>query len=262
MNDIWLVDDTHHGVSVSLNAGHLNAKVTWDDGARNLLNLIKHVIPAYPGPSPWQLSWHESPGSVPVIGVGHSIGGNNVVLAASSEPECFLGAFLVEPMCTPKAWEGRQAMALTTLKRKDTWPSLSSAAGMRDSPLCKFWSDAEFDLWLKTSLVPHPSGGVQLATPRWCEATCFASPTAPQRAWDALQELQVPVGFVMAEQTIWMGGERAAKEMCQRPARSRHEVAKAGHLIVQEQPEYTGEALGRFLATLGSGRWDQEDARL
>lgn len=259
VNDIWLVDDTHHGVSVSLNAGRLNDKVTWDDGARNLLNLIKHVIPAYPSGGSWQLDWHESPGSVPVIGVGHSIGGNNVVLAALSEPECFTGAFLVEPMCTPKAWEHRQAMALTTLKRRDIWPSLSAAAEMRQSPLCKSWSDEVFDLWLRCSLVSHPNG-VQLSTPRWCEATCFATPTAPQRAWDALEQLSVPVGFIMAAETRWMGGERAAHEMVQRPRRGRHEVMEAGHLIVQERPEELGQALGRFLATLP--RWEQEDARL
>lgn len=297
VNDIWLIDDTHHGVSVDLNAGRLNAKQTWDDGARNLLNLIKHVIPFYAaGTNSWQLDWHDShssssssspctsssssrsspsspssssssspASSLPqprVIGLGHSIGGNNVVLAASSEPDLFAGVFLIEPMCAPKAWDRRQEVALMTLKRRDTWSSLEAARGMRTSPLCRDWTEEMFDLWLKFALVPHPSGGVTLATPRWCEAACFATPSAPQRAWDALETLKVPAAFLMAKDTAYMGGDEASREMCHRPSRAKNEVADAGHLVVQEKPRETGEAVARFLATLAAGRWDQENARL
>lgn len=272
VNDVWLVDDTHHGASVDLNAGRLSARVTWDDGARNLLNLVRHVVPFADGAG-WQLGWHAAPSDTPgdtpgdtrrVVGVGHSIGGNGVVLAACADPGAFAAVLLVEPMCTPQRWAGRQAIALATLKRRDVWPTLAAAAGMRPSPLCAAWSERAFALWLRTALVPHPSGagGVTLATPRWCEAACFASPSAPSRAWDSLLALGMPVGFVMAAHTEYMGGDACSAEMCRRPPRARHEVAPAGHLVVQEQPDELGDALARFLATLAAGTWDRADARL
>lgn len=90
-----------------------------------------------------------------------------------------------------------------------------------------------YKIWLSHGLVPTGQGEeVQLATPTWAEAAIFSDPRAPQRGWDLLPKLQCPVGFLMAEDPAWMGGEKFARELVWRPPRARHErVPGAGHLV-------------------------------
>jgi hypothetical protein len=90
-----------------------------------------------------------------------------------------------------------------------------------------------FDLWLQFGLVPTGNGEeVHLATPPWAEACVFSDPSAPQRGWDLLPQLRVPVGFIMAEDTMWMGGDEIQRELVWRPPRARNEMVEgAGHLV-------------------------------
>lgn len=97
VNDIWFLDDAHHGASVDLNAKKLGRVYAWADCARDILNFVQHVLPSVNGDA-YQLAWAEARPAPPVIGVGHSIGGNAVVRACRAAPERFSSIFLVEPM--------------------------------------------------------------------------------------------------------------------------------------------------------------------
>jgi hypothetical protein len=149
-----------------------------------------------------------------------------------------------------------------TLKRRDTWASRDAAKEMRTNPMFAKFPDSIFDLWLSHGIVPNGKGEVTLATPPWCEAVVFSDCRSPQRGWDLLPSLKMPVGFVMAKDAFWMGGDKIAQELTSRPPRARNERTRAGHLAVQEDPEGTGEALGRFLATVKAGVWDTTGSRL
>lgn len=149
-----------------------------------------------------------------------------------------------------------------TLKRRDTWPSAAAAQGMRTNPMFSKFPDSIFRLWLSHGIVPTAQGAVTLTTPPWCEAVVFSDCRSPQRGWDLLPTLTIPVGFVMAEDAQWMGGDKIAGELVSRPPRARNERARAGHLVVQEDPTGTGEALGRFLATVRGGVWDDAGSKL
>lgn len=86
---------------------------------------------------------------------------------------------------------------------------------------------------MKYGVIPTGNGEeVHLATPPWAEACVFSDPRAPQRGWDLLPKLQIPVGFLMAEDTQWMGGPKLQRELVWRPPRARNEmVIGAGHLV-------------------------------
>lgn len=135
---------------------------------------------------------------------------------------------------------------------------------MRNNPMFSKFPDDVFAMWLSHGVVPTSKGGgeVTLTTPSWSEAAGFSDPHSPQRGWDLLPTVKVPIGFVIAENASWMGGDAIAREMTSRPPRARNERVHAGHLAVQENPVEVGEALGRFLVSVRSGVWDAAGSRL
>ncbi|GMK57473.1 hypothetical protein CspeluHIS016_0403070 [Cutaneotrichosporon spelunceum] len=265
VNDVFLLEDTMHGVSVDLNAGRLSSLHSWADLARDLQNFLRHCMPALDEEPGWALEWKEERERRQVFAVGHSFGGNASVQAAAVSPELFEGLFLIEPMTNPTGANNSPARHYfvqgLTLKRRDTWPSREAARANRANPMMSKFPDATFDLWLSQSLVPT-ARGVTLATPPWCEAVVFSDCRSPQRGWDLLPSLTMPVGFVTAEDASWIGGAEIAAEMTSRPPRARNERTRAGHVAVQEDPVGIGQALGRYLATVRAGVWDSAGSKL
>lgn len=137
---------------------------------------------------------------------------------------------------------------------------------MRPNPMFSKFPDSIFNLWASHGTVPvddaRADGEVTLATPPWAEAVVFSDCRAPQRGWDLLPHIQVPVGFLTAEDAQWIGGAKLAREMVSRPPRARNERTRAGHLAVQEDPEGTAASLGRMLSTLRGGVWDDARGRM
>ncbi|CAK9782622.1 uncharacterized protein COLE_07781 [Cutaneotrichosporon oleaginosum] len=266
VNEVFFLEDSLHGTSVDLNAGRLPPLHSWADGARDVLNFLSHCAPAFDEEVGWALEWRERASPRKVFAVGHSLGGNMAVHAAAAVPGLFEGLFLVEPMTQPTGGNNSPAMnyhvQAITLKRRDTWPSLDAAKTMRTNPMFSKFPDSIFDLWLSHGVVPKNNGELTLTTPPWCEAVVFSDCRSPQRGWDLLPSLNMPVGFVMSKDAQWMGGEKIARELTSRPPRARNERTTAGHLAVQEDPMGVGEALGRFLATVRGGVWDKGASKL
>lgn len=107
VNEVFLLEDTLHGASVDLNAGHLPPVHAWADLARDILNFVVHVLPHMSDDAPWQLYWHaedQRKASAPsrtIIGIGHSLGGNALVHASFTRPETFAALALIDPMVSP-----------------------------------------------------------------------------------------------------------------------------------------------------------------
>ncbi|TXT10473.1 uncharacterized protein COLE_04407 [Cutaneotrichosporon oleaginosum] len=259
INDVWFLDDVHHGASVDLNAGKLASMYAWADCARDCLNFVKHVLPTAGGS--YQMKWSDGVTAPPVIGVGHSIGGNAMVQAARAAPGCFSALLLLEPMVQVKMGN---PIVQGALKRRSEWPSVKSAAESRTNPMFKTWDQDVFDLYLQTSLVPTGNGEeVTLATPKWAEAAIFSDPEGPQRGWDALPELRCPVGFVLGGDPMWLGGPKVVPEIPWRAPRSRNErIMAGGHLLPQERPAECADAAWRFFTTLAAGQWDATASKL
>ncbi|GMK54032.1 hypothetical protein CspeluHIS016_0106180 [Cutaneotrichosporon spelunceum] len=266
VNDVWMLDDTHHAASVDLNAGRLGPAHSWSDTARDVINFVEHVLPAVQaaeGEAPWQLPWHKAGGTAQVVGVGHSYGASALVQAANARPELFSSLFLIEPMCVPLMVnfpDKGYPLTAGALKRRSHWPSREAAAEVRTNALFKTWDEAVFQTWLSHSLAPDPAaeGAVELATPTWAEAAVFSDPHSTLRGWDQLANLDMPTGFLMAGDETWMAGEELAREMVWRPKRARNErLMNATHLLIQEKPAEAAASLWRFLSTLDAGAWDK-----
>jgi len=114
IDEIWFLDDYHHGQSMDLNKGLIGPVHSWLDGGRDIANFIKHILPSTTRSDisetlPWDGD-SKSSTARKVIGLGHSVGGNAMyvrrelikltrrVRAAQLYPELFHALFLVEPM--------------------------------------------------------------------------------------------------------------------------------------------------------------------
>jgi hypothetical protein len=77
IDQIWFLDDYHHGQSIDLNKGLIGPVHSWLDGGRDIVNFIKHVMPPNHRRGTETLDWRERVSSnTKVIGLGHSVGGN------------------------------------------------------------------------------------------------------------------------------------------------------------------------------------------
>ncbi|EJT46544.1 hypothetical protein A1Q1_04839 [Trichosporon asahii var. asahii CBS 2479] len=270
INDIWLLEDTHHGCSADLNAGKLARVVAWADVPRDVLNFVTHVLPSAVNSNSYALDWTDKEAPVKnLVGLGHSLGGNGLVQAAALRPDLFSSLFLVEPMTQPGL--GRPMMRkmgdpipLGALKRRNIWPS---PADVKKDAMTKTWDEDVWRLWLSHGIVPvdysKPDGEVTLATAPWAECAVFSDPVGPQRGWYALPKVRCPVGFIMAGNPTWLGGPDVTKEIPWRAPRGRNErLMDAGHLAIQERPDLVADSFWRFLTTLSAGEWDKTDAKL
>jgi len=80
IDEIWFLDDYHHGQSMDLNKGLIGPVHSWLDGGRDIANFIKHILPSTNRSNISEtLSWDgdSQPSTArKVIGLGHSVGGN------------------------------------------------------------------------------------------------------------------------------------------------------------------------------------------
>jgi hypothetical protein len=75
IDEIWFLDDYHHGQSMDLNKGLIGSVHSWLDGGRDIANFIKHILPDERDIGE-TLPWRRNGKARKVIGLGHSVGGN------------------------------------------------------------------------------------------------------------------------------------------------------------------------------------------
>jgi pimeloyl-ACP methyl ester carboxylesterase len=95
----------------------------------------------------------------PLIGVGHSMGGNNLVNLALMHPRLLTTLLLIDPVIQryPSA-QGKYGPAQASVRRRETWPSRRvAAAKLRSSPFYKKWDSRVLDRWIQYGLRETPT---------------------------------------------------------------------------------------------------------
>ncbi|KAL8243776.1 hypothetical protein R6Q59_010034 [Mikania micrantha] len=150
IRNIWMADVAQQGASGVLNENLLGNDPGWFDHSRDLLNLIN-------------LKRNEMPR--PLIGIGHSMGGAQIVNLSYFHPRLFTTVILIDPVIQIKSAELRKdartpSVARMSTFRRDTWPSRSEAAtSFRKSAFYQTWDQRCFDRWIEHGLrsLPTPS---------------------------------------------------------------------------------------------------------
>ncbi|KAI5367104.1 Putative alpha/beta hydrolase-1 [Septoria linicola] len=173
IRSIWMADTAWHGESYALNEDLLGNDPGWYDHPRDLANLIN-------------LKRAEMPR--PLIGVGHSMGGNQVTKLALDHPSLFTSLILIDPVIQMKSAEitpGEPNAAKSSTFRRSVWPSREEAkASFLKSAYYQIWDPRVLDKWVQHGLrdCPNPqhpnakAGEVSLATPPAQEVWSFLRP--------------------------------------------------------------------------------------
>lgn len=195
-------------------------------------------------------------GDVPVIGVGHSLGGYLSVLAAARRPELFRALILLDAPVLSR-FQGnalafvkriglidRVTLAGTTRGRRREWPNAEAAlrhfrpkASFRDfDPRC-------LEDYIRFGTEPH-AGGVRLVFDTEIEYAIYR--TLPHDIARFARRLQMPAGLI--------AGTRSdlRERISLRTSMAHFTVADidGGHLFPLEQPEAAARAVTGMIARL------------
>lgn len=188
-----------------------------------------------------------------VIGVGHSLGGHAVALAAARAPEVFDALLLIDPVFLDQEWyDGPPAPPHFAARRRNTWRSSEEMFdSFKDRLPFSRWQPAVLRDYCDYGLLPRSDADPEdqpykLACPPAIEAAIYA---ASQRAnvYDEIRAVTIPVQVVRA------GGHSPTRtwDMLASPTIPRLAsffrqgrdllVPEASHLLPMESPALVAE---------------------
>ncbi|KAL0260772.1 hypothetical protein SLS55_004463 [Diplodia seriata] len=173
IRSIWIADVAHQGASGVLNEHKLGNDPSWFDHPRDLLHMVN--------------SFRDQM-IRPIVGVGHSMGGNNLVNLSLMHPRLLESLILIDPVIQRRpSKKGNQDPAAASARRRDYWPSRESAAeAFGRSKFYQTWDPRVLDLWVKhglrdlpTAIYPAPpEPATPVPAPATAEPTLTPSSTA------------------------------------------------------------------------------------
>lgn len=113
IRSIWIADMFNMGESAIANLENLGCDATWIDHSRDLWSMVNHFHTQMPKP---------------IIGLGHSVGCNQLLCLSSWHPTLFHSLAFIEPGIDPNY--GREMgiqMVYRTLQRKESWSTREEA---------------------------------------------------------------------------------------------------------------------------------------
>lgn len=129
-----------------------------------------------------------------IVGVGHSVGGYAVALAAALAPERFAALALVDPVIMAREAYGTPFVAGEhAARRRNTWASPDEMLErFRHRPPFSHWRPEVLADYCNHGLLPDPAGpGYVLACPPAIEAAIYRASTE-EDIYDALAMVRVP----------------------------------------------------------------------
>jgi pimeloyl-ACP methyl ester carboxylesterase len=95
----------------------------------------------------------------PLFGIGHSMGGNNLVNLSFMHPQLFQSLILIDPVLANfMSGMGNVTPAQASAVRRDRWPTRKIAAqSFQKSKFYQSWDPRVLDLWIKYGLRDLPT---------------------------------------------------------------------------------------------------------
>lgn len=142
------------------------------------------------------------------IGVGHSMGGHALVLAAVLAPRAFSELTLVDPVILQRAaYMGQRWQTHFVRKRKNHWHSPHEMfERFKDRPPFRDWDQAVLHDYVEHGLVRAPDGhGYVLACPPEIEGSIYeASGLDDANLYGRLETIDVPVTVIRSSSSLAM----------------------------------------------------------
>jgi pimeloyl-ACP methyl ester carboxylesterase len=220
-------------------------------------------------PPDWAVDWHgygvdalvagrelvrERGG--PVIGVGHSMGGAALLMAALDEPALFAGLVLFEPIVMPPVGEAAPSpanhLADGARRRRSTFASFEAAiANFGSKPPMNTFTPAALEAYVRFGLAPGADGHVHLKCTPEHEARTYEMGGA-HRTFERLGDLRVPARYLSGR--VEVGQPSAFTELLaeRTPGAAYHRLDHVGHFGPMEDPATIAAEVERFAAGLGA----------
>lgn len=187
----------------------------------------------------------------PLHGIGHSMGGACLVLAAQRRPDAFRSLWLFEPVIPPPGrmptGSGENPMAEGAERRRASFPSLDAAYDNYASkpPLDAFHPDA-LRGYVEAGFEPAGGEVTLRCRPAW-EAATFRMGGA-NGVWEVLPRLELPVTIAAGAATDF-GPAAFADEVAERLPRGRLERhPELGHFGPLQDPDGLASGVAAWVA--------------
>lgn len=192
--------------------------LTWAPVARHLTQRFACRALDYrghgdtPAPTDWQVDWYgygddafavaetlREPGGI--LGIGHSMGGACLLMAAHRDPTLFRGLVVFEPIVFPPlevldGEGGRNSLAVGARRRRASFPTFDDAiANYASKPPLGAFTDEALRAYVEGGFALGEDGHVHLKCRPEHEAATFEMGHG-HRTWEVLGEIQVPVWVV------------------------------------------------------------------
>jgi lipase len=190
-------------------------------------------------------------GLVGAIGVGHSMGGHAVTLAAALRPEVFSSLLLLDPVIRPRdgyvgAWRESHFVA----KRRNRWASPQEMFDrFKDRAPFAAWNRAVLRDYCDYGVLPDSDGFV-LACPPHIEAYVYEnSPMPASNIYPEIDSIRIPVRVVRSVKPVdpadIMSRSPTAPDLASNFAHGADIcVAEYSHFIPMEGPEFVAKLIG------------------
>jgi len=180
-------------------------------------------------------------------GVGHSMGGHSLVLAASIVPDAFAELILLDPVIMPRSrYQSRRTEPHFARKRRNEWPSPDEMfERFNGRPPFNSWDPAVLRDYCDYGLVPAPMGYV-LACPPEIEASIYeASGLDDANLYGKLETIDAAVTVVRSARrmgeggpAVDMGASPTAPDLAAQFRRGRDVATSYSHFIPMEAPQF------------------------
>lgn len=201
-----------------------------------------------------------------LVGIGHSAGGTDLLLAAKLLPNHFSRLFVIEPTVMDPAADtsgsgtlSDESMAIMQQirRRRAEFPSAAAAfQRLRTAPSFADWSDHALWAYVQYGFERLEDGTVRLL----CKPDIEVAMLVPifeaidqiyagderGNPFSWLSEIKCPVRIATAERSAPYHKEMVARAVALIPTTSRWSFDGVGHCVPQEAPELLIEALQRF----------------
>jgi len=184
------------------------------------------------------------------IGVGHSMGGHAIALAAALRPDTFSRLVLIDPVIRAREeYRGAWRESHFVSKRRNRWASAQEMfERFRDRPPFTAWDRTVLRDYCEYGVLPDGDGFV-LACPPAIEASIYEnSPMPASNIHDEIATIRIPVEVVRSTKEVdpadIMGRSPTTPGLAANFAQGKDlPIAEYSHFIPMEGPEFTAKLI-------------------
>lgn len=191
----------------------------------------------------------------PLVGVGHSMGGAALLMAALDEPALFAGLVLFEPIVMPPQPAGTPAapsnhLAEGARRRRSTFASFDAAiANFGSKPPMSSFTPAALEAYVRYGLAAGPDAQVHLKCTPEHEARTYEMGGA-HATFERLGDVRVPACYLSGR--VEAGQPSVFTELLadRTPGATYRRLEHVGHFGPMEDPAAIADEIARFAAGL------------